>query len=226
MPDSTGPSALDMQLMQPITLEELNLRPDPEIENVKLLRAPDENIYYVLTIFGLTRLLELRKVAEDEWIAYYFNMDDIPVVEAAAKRIAHRLFEYEPDYLLTAVEKGIPITYATARFLDHPTYIPFFKEEKPFMRGDFLVVPYYPITAGRQERKLYLGGDYARKIQSKRVAIVDDFSSTGETRRAMKELAEKAGAQVVAQATIFAEGPYSHEGLIYLFTIPVFRPVR
>ena len=61
-------------------------------------------------------------------------------------------------------------------------------------------------------------------MQGKRILIVDDVISTGESLRALEALVEKAGGQIVGRMAILAEGDaQSREDLIYLEKLPVFN---
>ena len=73
-------------------------------------------------------------------------------------------------------------------------------------------------------QKLYLDGADAALMQGKRILIVDDVISTGESLHALEELVEKAGGQIVGRMAILAEGDaQNREDLIYLETLPLFN---
>ena len=72
------------------------------------------------------------------------------------------------------------------------------------------------------EQTLCLDGSDAELIKGKRVVLVDDVISTGESVKAIRELAEEAGAEVVAEAAILTEGDSeNHEDVISLGNIPL-----
>ena len=67
----------------------------------------------------------------------------------------------------------------------------------------------------RKGAKLYMRG--------KRVVIVDDVISTGESLHALEELVKKAGGEVVGRMAILAEGDATErKDLIYLEKLPLF----
>ena len=73
-------------------------------------------------------------------------------------------------------------------------------------------------------QKLYLDGADAALMQGKRILIVDDVISTGESLHALEELVEKAGGQIVGRMAILAEGDaQNREDLIYLEKLPLFN---
>ena len=68
-------------------------------------------------------------------------------------------------------------------------------------------------------------GDDAKFMQGKRVLIVDDVISTGESLRALEELVHHAGGNIVGKMAILAEGEAAdREDLIYLEKLPLFHP--
>ena len=78
-------------------------------------------------------------------------------------------------------------------------------------------------TEGGQ--KLYLDGNDAELMKGKRILLVDDVISTGESITALEKLVEKAGGIVCGRATILAEGDsQSREDIIYLEPLPLFNP--
>ena len=62
-------------------------------------------------------------------------------------------------------------------------------------------------------------------IKGKKILIVDDVISTGESLAALEVLVEKAGGIVCGRMAILAEGDaQSREDLIYLDKLPLFHP--
>ena len=108
-----------------------------------------------------------------------------------------------------------------SRVLGLPTYIVARKSVKSYMEEP-LVDAVNSITT-QNTQTLCLDGKDAQAIQGKRVAIVDDVISTGESLLAIQRLAEKAGAQVAAKAAILAEGDAAkREDIIFLEPLPLF----
>ena len=61
-------------------------------------------------------------------------------------------------------------------------------------------------------------------MAGKRVCIVDDVISTGESLRAVEELAKKAGGDVVCRAAILAEGKAADRtDILFLGKLPLFE---
>ena len=90
------------------------------------------------------------------------------------------------------------------------------------MTGVFEVEVQSITTKGTQ--KLYLDTAEAEEIKGKRVIIADDVISLGESLKAVQTLLEKAGANVVANMTILAEGDAAdRKDIIYLERLPLFK---
>jgi len=173
---------------------------------------------YDLEVAGTVRTLPLIQVAPDTWIAYYYSLGDTEVIDRAARLLAPKMADC--DIFVTTETKGLPLTHAIATYLGLKPYVCCRKEIRPFMLSP-LVVRYKPITA-KTEQELFMDGRDAMKIKGKRVGIVDDIVSTGETLHAMEELVKQAGGKVVAKAAILLEGeeiPDIHR----LGILPVFK---
>jgi len=70
---------------------------------------------------------------------------------------------------------------------------------------------------------LSLNGEDVAQIRNRRVVIVDDVISTGESVNAVARLVEKAGGKIVAKAAILAEGDAAlNPDIIYLEKLPTF----
>ena len=70
---------------------------------------------------------------------------------------------------------------------------------------------------------MYLDGHDVELIKDKKVAIIDDVISTGESLQALVNLVEKAGAKVVVKAAILAEGDAAkREDIVFLEELPLF----
>ena len=68
-------------------------------------------------------------------------------------------------------------------------------------------------------------GNDAKLMQGKKILIVDDVISTGESLSALEVLIEKAGGIVCGRMAILAEGDaQEREDLIYLEKLPLFHP--
>ncbi len=174
--------------------------------------------YYELNIQGFKRRLPMVKVGEDTWIAYFDSLGDREFITHCANILADYL--QDTDVLMTAESKGIALVHEISLKLRHPYYIVCRKEVKPFMK-DPIVVKFKPITS-KHELVLCIDGRYKERITGKRVGIVDDIVSTGETIRAMKKIVEEAGGKVTKVAAVLVEGEYRTD-VYHLGILPLFK---
>lgn len=173
---------------------------------------------YDLEIAGTVRTLPLIQVAPDTWIAYYYSLGDTEVIDRAARILAPKLESC--DLFVTTETKGIPLAHAIATYLGLKPYVVCRKEIRPFMLSP-LLVRYKPITA-KTEQELFMDGRDANKIRGKKVGIVDDIVSTGETLQAMGDLVKQAGGEVVAKAALLLEGEEWRD-VVNVGILPVFK---
>lgn len=173
-----------------------------------------------MNIAGLDRELPICRVNDDLYIGAFVIFGDCELTEACAAELLKRAPEY--DYMLTAESKGIPIVYAMARQAGDKKWLLARKGAKLYMQDVFGVEVKSITTAAVQ--RLYLDGADAKMMKGKRILIVDDVISTGESLRALEELVNKAGGNIVGRMAILAEGEaQDREDLIYLEKLPVFN---
>ncbi|MBQ4154275.1 MAG: adenine phosphoribosyltransferase [Clostridia bacterium] len=176
---------------------------------------------YKMTIAGLERALPLCKVNDNLYIGAFVMFGDAPLTVAAAKELLKKAPKY--DYIITAEAKGIPLAYEMAKQSGDDYYFVARKRPKLYMTGVFEVNVRSITTAADQ--KLYLDTAEAKRMKGKRVLIVDDVISTGESLAAVEKLVEKAGGNVVGRLAVLAEGDAAdREDIIYLEKLPLFNP--
>ena len=173
-----------------------------------------------MTIAGLKRELPICRVTDDLYIGAFVIFGDVELTVACAKALLEKAPEY--DYIITAESKGIPLAYEMARQAGDEKWLLARKGAKLYMQNVFSV-EVKSITTDHVQ-KMYLDGADAALMQGKRILIVDDVISTGESLRALEALVEKAGGQIVGRMAILAEGDaQSREDLIYLEKLPLFN---
>ena len=178
-------------------------------------------MYYTMTVAGLQRNLPICPLNENLSIAGFVIFGDQELTVACARELLKRAPEY--DYILTAEAKGIPLAHEMARQAGDKKYILARKGPKLYMRDIFSVTVQSITTA--KEQKLYLDGADAALMKGKRILIVDDVISTGESLKALEALAEKAGGEICGRMAILAEGDAQERSdLIYLEKLPLFNP--
>lgn len=177
-------------------------------------------MYYTMNVAGLQRNLPICKVTDDLYIAGFVIFGDQELTVAAARELLKLAPEY--DYIITAEAKGIPLAHEMSRQAGDAKYILARKGPKLYMR-DIFEVSVHSITTAK-EQKLYLDGADAELMKGKRILLVDDVISTGESLHALEALVEKAGGTVCGKMAILAEGDaQDREDLIYLEKLPLFH---
>ena len=178
-------------------------------------------MYYRMKVAGLERDLPICPVNENLYIAGFVIFGDQELTVACARDLLERAPEY--DYILTAEAKGIPLAHEMARQHGDSKYILARKGPKLYMRDIFSVTVNSITTA--KEQKLYLDGADAALMKGKKILVVDDVISTGESLKALEALVEKAGGEICGRMAILAEGDaIDREDLIYLEPLPLFNP--
>ena len=176
---------------------------------------------YTMTIAGLKRELPICKVNDDLYIGAFICFGDAEVTEAAAAMLK-KLEGIEYDYLFTAEAKSIPLIHEMARQSGAKKYFIARKGLKVYLT-DAIHVTVHSITT-QHEQDLYLGGEEAALIRGKRILIVDDVISTGESLKAMEELVAEAGGTVAGRMAVLAEGDaQDRSDITYLEKLPVFN---
>jgi adenine phosphoribosyltransferase len=174
---------------------------------------------YAVTVAGVHRDLRLFEVAPGVKIAIVNILGDTELTKSAGKALAPLIRERNPEVIVTAEAKSIPLAYEVSGQLNIP-YVVLRKSYKPYM-GDSLQSETLSITTGSPQT-LYLDEKDRQLVQNKRVVLVDDVISTGSTLQGMRLIVSKAQGEVVAEAAIFTEGERSKwSNIIALGHLPV-----
>ena len=177
-------------------------------------------MHYTMDIAGLKRDLPLCKVTDDLYIGAFVIFGDVELTVHTAKKLLERAPEY--DYMISAEAKGIPLIHEMARQSGQNKYFLARKAPKLYMSGVFEVTVRSITTA--KEQKLYLDTADAELMRGKRILIVDDVISTGESLSAVEKLVEQAGGIIAGRMAILAEGDaQQREDLIFLEKLPLFN---
>ena len=173
-----------------------------------------------MNIAGLERKLPICRVTDDLYIGAFVIFGDCELTTAAAKALLEKAPEY--DYIITAESKGIPLAQEMARLNGDAKWMLARKGVKLYMQ-DVVCVEVKSITTTNVQ-KLYLNGNDAAMMRGKRVLVVDDVISTGESLHALEELVKAAGGNIVGKMAILAEGDaQTREDIIYLEKLPLFN---
>ena len=159
---------------------------------------------YPVEVAGVKRNLRLFEIKPGVRIAILNILGDTELVDAVSKALAPKLAEFNPEVLVTAEAKSIPLAYAISVQMKYLPYAVLRKSYKPYM-GDALQSETLSITTGAPQT-LYLDEKDRQLVAGKRIVLVDDVISTGSTLQGMRLIMGKAEATIVAEAAIFTEG--------------------
>lgn len=177
---------------------------------------------YTMHVAGLTRELPLCKVSDQLYIGAFVIFGDAELTVACAGALLERVPADSFDYMLTAEAKSIPLIHEMARQTGAKKYFVARKGSKVYM-PDPIHVSVRSITTLRQQ-DLFLGRDDCEMIRGRRILIVDDVISTGESLHALEELVKTAGGTVAGRAAILAEGDaLERKDITYLAPLPLFN---
>lgn len=174
--------------------------------------------FYTMKIAGLERNLELFPVNDKLSIAAFIIFGDVELTVKACGELLKKSPEF--DVILTPEAKSIPLAYEMSRQSGKP-YVVARKGLKVYMRNP-IDVSVNSITTKNQQH-LYLGESEVELIKGKRVLIIDDVVSTGESLEAVRKLVKKAQGEEVATCTVLAEGDAANrDDIIFLEKLPLF----
>ena len=175
---------------------------------------------YPIEIGGVRRNLRLFEIKPVLKIAIINILGDTELVSACAQELSKKLANRDYDVLVTAESKSIPLVHALSVVTKKP-YVVLRKDYKVYM-GDAIQAETLSITTGKPQT-LILDEKDIPLMKGKKAAIVDDVISTGSTLDGMRNILEKAGAEITVEAAIFTEGDqqkWSH--IVALGHLPVF----
>lgn len=177
-------------------------------------------MYYEMTIAGLKRQLPLCKITDDLYIGAFIMFSDVEITKASAEQLLAKAPEF--DVIITAESKGIPLAYEMARQAGINDYIVARKGEKLYMQN-VITTEVDSITTDHIQ-KLCLGQTEIDKMKGKRILIVDDVISTGESLKSLEVLVNQVGGNIVGRMAVLAEGDAAdRDDIIFLEKLPVFN---
>ena len=173
---------------------------------------------YDMEIAGCKRSLPICPIDEKLDIAGFVMFSDVEITERTAAELLKKCPAH--DVIVTAESKGIPLAYEMAR-IGCRNYVVARKGVKAYME-DPIHVEVKSITTDHVQ-KLYLSKADCENLKGRRILIVDDVISTGESLAAMEELLHTIGGQGVGKACVLAEGDAKdREDIIFLEPLPLF----
>ena len=175
---------------------------------------------YEMDIAGLKRDLPLCRVTDELYRGAFVMFGDVELTVHCAAELLKRAPEY--DYLIAPEAKAIPLLYEMARQSGAEKYFLARKGAKAYMTGVFEVEVRSITTMHIQ--KLVIDTADAELIKGKKILIVDDVISTGESLHAMEELVKRAGGIIAGKMAVLAEGDAKdRDDIITLAPLPLFN---
>ena len=158
--------------------------------------------FYTIDVAGIKRDLPLCRLTDELYIGAFVIFGDVELTEVSAKALLEKAPDF--DIMVTAESKGIPLAHEMARQSGKNTYILARKAPKLYMKN-VIKTEVKSITTSKVQT-LYIDQSVVDKMNGKRVLIVDDVISTGESLHALEALVERSGGKIVGRMAILAEG--------------------
>lgn len=177
-------------------------------------------MYYEMKIAGLTRQLPLCKISDELYIGAFIMFSDVEITKASAAE----LLKIAPDFdvIITAESKGIPLAYEMARQAGTDDYVVARKGAKLYMEN-IITTEVDSITTDHIQT-LCVGQKETDMLKGRRVLIVDDVISTGESARSLETLVNQVGGNIVGKMAVLAEGDAANrDDILFLEKLPLFN---
>ncbi|MCL5438627.1 MAG: adenine phosphoribosyltransferase [Patescibacteria group bacterium] len=176
--------------------------------------------YYKVEICGTVCNLPLFEVAPNTKIALFNILGETTLITKIAKALAKKLPK-KIDAIVTPEVKSMCLAYELARIMKIP-YVVVRKHKKPYMLNS-LQEEVISITTGKPQN-LWLDGKDRNLIKNKKVVLIDDVISTGNTLTGLRGLVKKSGGKIIAEAAVFTEGDKEKwKDIIALGHLPIFK---
>ena len=175
--------------------------------------------FYTINVAGVKRDLPLCELSDELYIGAFVIFGDVELTVASAKALLEKAPPF--DIMITAESKGIPLVYEMARQAGMKDYILARKAPKLYMKN-IIKTEVKSITTARVQT-LYLDQSDVDKMHGRRVLIVDDVISTGESLHALEVLVKEAGGEIAGKMAILAEGDaVDRDDILYVQKLPLF----
>lgn len=176
--------------------------------------------HYDLEVCGLKRELPFVKLSDGTAYASFVVISDTELIEKAGKELA--AFANGAEIILTIEAKGIALAYEISKQLHMKEFVVVRKSVKSYVKSFIQDAVHSITTEGNQD--IFLDETDAEKLKGKKVAIVDDVISKGESLAAAERLVQKAGGEVRSRLAILAEGKAAERtDITFLQKLPLFQ---
>ena len=177
---------------------------------------------YSLEVAGLKRELPICKVTDDLYIGAFICFGDAELTVACARELLKLVPADSYDYMFTAEAKSIPLIHEMARQAGVNDYVVARKGPKIYM--DNIITTEVDSITTDHIQTLCIGQKEIDLIKGRRVLIVDDVISTGESLKSIENLVERAGGNIIGKMAVLAEGAAAdRDDIIFLEKLPVFN---
>lgn len=175
--------------------------------------------FYTIDVAGVKRDLPLCRLTDELYIGAFVIFGDVEMTEVSARALLAKAPDF--DIMVTAESKGIPLAHEMARQSGKNTYILARKAPKLYMKN-VIKTEVKSITTAKVQT-LYIDQTDVDRMKGKRVLIVDDVISTGESLHALEALVEQSGGEIVGRMAILAEGDaIDRHDITYVQKLPLF----
>ena len=159
--------------------------------------------FYELEIKGYKASLPILPLPSGINIAFFNLHGATEMTEHCGKELAK--FAGDCEVVVTAESKGLQLAHVVARELNMPYYAVARKSKKLYMQDGISISYGSSITTGK-DQEFHLSKHDVDLIKGKKVAIVDDVISTGESLKGLETLVQKAGGIITKKLFVLAEG--------------------
>ena len=175
---------------------------------------------FKLNICGYDTQLPILLLPSGIKIAFFNLHGNASLTEHCGKEIAKLVGDSQ--VVITAESKGLQLAHVVARECNMEYYAVARKTKKLYMQDGISVKYGSSITTGAVQ-ELFLSKHDVDLIKGKKVAIVDDVISTGESLKGLEDLVVKVGGIIDKKLFVLAEGDASlRKDVKFLATIPLF----
>ena len=167
-------------------------------------------------------LMEDGRIVPGNFIYLTDIMYNPQIVSKAGVILSSYFKNMNIDYIVTVETKGIPLAYEMARQAGMNDYIVARKGPKLYMKN-VVTTEVNSITTDHIQT-LCLGQDEIDKMKDKRVLIVDNVISTGESLKSLEVLVKQVGGNIVGSMAVLAEGEAAdRDDILFLEKLPLFN---
>jgi len=140
------------------------------------------------------------------------NQASFTVVDALAASLAQQLASFAPQIVVGLPTLGLTLSSAVAQKLGHSRYVPLGNSAKFWYRPE-LSVPLSSVTTPEQQKRLFIDPRLLPLLQGRRIALIDDVISSGESMLAGIALLELCAVKPIALGTAMLQSERWREPL-------------